>query len=290
MPGAGLGGTDDVPSPAQGHRIKSLPTLLCVNWPPEETLTSAQRKLKRGVEHVQTLCREADAFEDGEAYFFESERELRSAQEAEYRCFAVQRKEMPTHWPLLAGEAIQNLRSALDHLVFEKSGGNRRTQFPIFTDRCEFQVLSPRYLKGVPEATRASIEEAQPYRYMPEDTAHHPLAQLSALSNLDKHRVLTTFVSAVTNEGVGIPSGAELTWTDVATNKRLGAGKAQISTFVVRTEGEVKDVKVEPMFSYEVRIERRPVGTLKWIANSAYRTMAEVDTGEKLSPLAPYPL
>lgn len=261
-----------------------------MNWPPEETLTSAQRKLKRGVEHVQTLCAEADAFEDGKAYLFESERELRSAHEAEYRCFAAQRREMPTHWPLLAGEAIQNLRSALDHLIYEKSGNNRRTQFPIFTDACEFQVLASRKMKGVPETVRAKIEEVQPYRHMPDEPAYHPLAQLSSLSNLDKHRVLTTFVSSVTNEGVGLPHGAELTWEDFATNKRLGAGKAQISTFVVRTEGEVKDVKVEPMFSYEVRIEGRPVGTLKWIANQIYHVIAEVDTGEKLSIFAPYPL
>src|SRR6059036_102474 len=133
---------------------------------------------------------------------------------------------MPDHWPLLAGEAIQNLRAALDHLVFEKSGNNRRTQFPIFTDHCEFQVLGKRYMKGVPEPVRAFIEEAQPYRFMPEHAAQHPLAQLSALSNLDKHRVLATVVSAVTREAVGKPSGVELTWEELASNKRLGAGKA----------------------------------------------------------------
>lgn len=262
-----------------------------MNWTvPEEQMTSAQRKLKRGVEHVRTLCGEADAFEDGKAYLFESEREPRAPQEIVYRCFAVQQRAMPHHWPLLAGEAMQNLRSALDHLIYEKSGGNRRTQFPIFTDACEFQVLGRRYMKGVPEGVRASIEEAQPYRHMKEDAAHHPLAQLSALSNLDKHRMLATVVSAVTNEGVGIPDGVNLTWEEYGTNKRLGAGKAQISKFVVRTEAETKEVHVEPMFSYEVRIEGRPVGTLKWIANNVYRVMAEVDTGEKLSIFAPYPL
>lgn len=261
-----------------------------MNWPPEEILTSAQRKLKRGIEHLQTLCRETDAFEDGKAYLFESERELRSEQEAVYRCFAVPRKAMPHHWPLLAGEAIQNLRSALDHLVYEKSGGNRRTQFPIFTDPCEFQVLAPRKMKGVSEAVRAMIEEAQPYRNTPEDAAYDQLAQLSSLSNLDKHRVLTSFVSAVTHEGVGVPEGTDLNWIDIATNKRLGAGKAEISSFVVRTEGEVKDVNVEPMFSYEVRIEGRPIDTLKWIARRVYSVMAEIDTGEKLPMFAQYPL
>ena len=245
-------------------------------------MTSAQRKLKRGIEHVETLCGETTAFENDQAYLFESERELRSPQEAVYRCFAVERKTAPGHWPLLAGEAIQNLRSALDHLVFEKSGGNRRTQFPIFTDPCEFQVLGGRMMKGVSKTVRASIETVQPYKFMPEDAAHHPLALLSALSNLDKHRVLATIVSSVTNEGVGIPHGVELKWEDYATHKRLGAGKAHISTFVVtRAEGEVEEVNVEPMFSYEVRIERHPVGTLKWIGNSVYRVFYEVEKGKK---------
>ena len=155
---------------------------------------------------------------------------------------------MPTHWPLVAGEAIQNLRSALDHLVFEKSGGNRRTQFPIFTDRCEFQVLAPRKMKGVPEAVRAQIERAQPYQFMPGDATHHPLAQLSSLSNLDKHRVLATVVNAITNEAVGIPDGVKLTWEEYASHKLLGAGKAHISTFVAKTEGNAEDVEVEPFF------------------------------------------
>lgn len=253
-------------------------------------MTSAQRKLKRGIEQVKAICEEAKDFENDEAYLFETESHARSALEIEYRCFAVQRKAMPLDWPLLAGEAIQNLRAALDHLVYEKSGGNRRTQFPIFTDRCEFQVLGKRYMKGVPEPVRAFIEEAQPYRFMPEQAAQHPLAQLSALSNLDKHRVLATVVSAVTREAVGKPDGVELTWEELASNKRLDAGKAHISTFVVSTEAEAKDVNVEPMFSYEVRIEGRPIRNLHGIVRTVYKTFWEVDTGQRMTGAEPFPL
>jgi hypothetical protein len=255
-----------------------------MQWPPEETMTSAQRKLKRGIEHVETLCGETRAFEDDEAYLFETERELCSAQEARYRCFAVERKAPPGHWPLLAGEAIQNLRSALDHLVYEVSKGSSRSQFPIFTDRCEFQVLGGRMLKGIPTSIRASIEGVQPYKFLPQDAAHHPLARLNALSNLDKHRVLATVVSAVNKEGVGLPDGVELSWEDYATHKRLGAGKAQISTFVLRAESKIEDVKVETLFSYEVRIERRPIGGLKAIANAVFQTFYEVETGQPAPP------
>lgn len=261
-----------------------------MQWAPEETLTSAQRKLKRGIEHVETLSGEASAFEDDEAYLFETERKARSAQEIEYRCCAIQREPMPLHWPLLAGEAIQNLRSALDHLVYELSGGNRRTQFPIFTDPCEFQVLGLRKLKGVATEKRALIEEVQPYRLTPDAPAQDFLARLSSLSNLDKHRVLATVVAAVHHEAVGIPDGVKLTWEDYATNKGLGAGKAHISTFVVRTEGEADDVDVEPIFRYQVRIEERPINYFRGLGNHVYRVFAEIDTGQPLSPFAPYPL
>lgn len=261
-----------------------------MEWATENTLTSGQRKLKRGIEQVKTLCEEARAFENDKAYLFETERKPRSVQEVEYRCFAIERKTMPDHWPLLAGEAIQNLRSALDHLVYEKSGGASGTQFPIFTDAGRFQGKSGQYMKGVSGAVRTFIEEVQPYRFMPEHAAQHPLAQLRSLSNLDKHRVLATVVSSVTKEAIGKPNGVELTWEEYASRKLLGAGKAHISTFVVRAEGEVQDVNVETFFSYEVLIEGRPLRQLVGIGHTVYKVFWEVDTGKRMTGAEPFPL
>lgn len=253
-------------------------------------MTSAQRKLKRGIEHVRTLLDEVRSYEEDDAYLFSSEREIRSETEAVFGSFATRQVAMPIHWPLLAGEAIQNLRSALDHLVYEKSGGKRSTSFPIFIDRKEYDEQAPGRLRGVPEEVRVQIAEFQPFHFMPEVARHHPLAQLSSLSNRDKHRVLSTVASAVTREGVGIPEGVYLNWEDYGTNKELGDGRRQISTFVVRAEGGVEDVTVEPLFSYEVRIEGWPIGMLKGIGHEVYRVMAEVETGGKLDPSAPFPL
>jgi hypothetical protein len=47
---------------------------------------------------------------------------------------------------------------------------------------------------------------------------------------------------------------------------------------------------VEPIFSYEVRIEGRPTGVLKGIGHEVYRVMAEIETGGNLDPFAPFPL
>jgi hypothetical protein len=252
-----------------------------VEWVPEEGMTSAQRKLKRGIEHIRTLCRETKYFEDGGAYSFEPERELRSSREAVYRCFAVEREAPPGHWSLLAGEAIQNLRSAFDHLVYEVSEGKGRTQFPIFTDPDEFKTRGLSMIKPVPTEARTSIEKVQPFRSsLYPDPSQAPLAVLNDFSNRDKHRILAAVVSAVTHEGVGVPEGINLTWEDIATNKPLGPGRQQISTFRVRADGNIENVKVEPMFSYEVRIEGRQIGTLRWIGNQVYRAFYEVEKGE----------
>jgi hypothetical protein len=252
--------------------------------------TSAQRKLARGVKQVERLCREADAFENRNAYVFSKEIESRSAHKITYRCLALEREPPSDEWPLLAGEALHNIRSALDHVVYAASGERSRTQFPIFTDPCEFQVLGGRMLQGVPEAIRTAIEKAQPYRTFPDAPAQAFLEQLRLLSNLDKHRTLATIASAVQHEGVGTPEGVKITWQKFATNQPLGSGQTHISTFTASFASEVEDVNVEPFFAYEVRIEGRPLAVLVGIVREAFRVLAECETGKPLSIFAAYPL
>jgi hypothetical protein len=104
--------------------------------------SSSERKFARGVEQVKALRGEAKAFEDGNAYVFRKEIESRTANSIRYRCFATEREAPSDEWPLLAGEAIQNIRAALDHVVWASvKRPSTKTAFPIFTDPCEFQVI-----------------------------------------------------------------------------------------------------------------------------------------------------
>ena len=254
------------------------------------TQTSAQRKFFRGVDQVRQLLADVEAFENQGAYVFRTEVESRSTHEIRYRSFAVEREAPPEDWPLLAGEAIQNLRAALDHMVYAASGGRSRTQFPIFTDPCEFQVLGSRMLQGVPEPTTATIEEAQPYRSYPPDPAQTMLEQLRMLSNLDKHRTLATIASAVVREGVGTSKGVNITWEQYGTDRQLGSGETHVSTFTASSEAEGAEMAVEPLFGYEVRIEGRPLNYLKGIVHDVFPVLVECETGKPLSPLAQYPL
>jgi hypothetical protein len=79
-------------------------------------------------------------------------------------------------------------------------------------------------------------------------------------------------------------SGIRLKWDDYGTHKELGERRQKISTFVVRAEDGVKDVTVEPLFSYEVRIEGRPIDVLKGTGHEVYRVMAEIEIGGQLDP------
>ena len=208
---------------------------------------------------------EVDAYEHGDAYVFRADVESSSAHEITFRCFAVEREAPPEEWPLLAGEAIQNLRSSLDHVVYAASGGEDRTQFPIFTDTGKFNEKAPGMLQGVPESVRATIEKAQPYHDFPPAPAQAMLEQLRVLSNLDKHRTLTTIASAVVREGVGTLEDVTITWHKYATERPLGSGETHIPTFTASSGAGVGELDVEPLFGYEVRIERRPLNVFKGI-------------------------
>lgn len=100
---------------------------------------------------------------------------------------------------ILAGEVAHQLRSALDHLVWQLVEANQKTPnehtaFPVkvapFPHGSFLRTTRNGQLYGVPPAAARLIEEAQPYH------AAHPtrnwLAVLDGLWQADKHRLLLT--------------------------------------------------------------------------------------------------
>lgn len=107
---------------------------------------------------------------------------------------------LPREWRRMVGDIAHNLRSALDHLVYELSaecGGDperARTAFPISDDRCNYWELRGKKqisyrdqcLTGVAEDQKVKIDNIQPY-HRKDPTVNH-LSRLNHLSNRDKHR------------------------------------------------------------------------------------------------------
>lgn len=106
--------------------------------------------------------------------------------------------------PILAGDFMFNVRSALDHLVCALIPGEDKgnAQFPIFVEdpfatdsrgkplNGHAPGLWKRYTKGVPKPARAVLKRLQPYWRAVEHgkpAEHQVLAILHSLQNADKH-------------------------------------------------------------------------------------------------------
>jgi hypothetical protein len=116
--------------------------------------------------------------------------------------------------PILAGDLMFNLRSALDHVlvaVVPEDKVTRHTAFPIFTDDINERDASGKYVQPkarqafrrktshVPQRAMAAVEWAQPYNLERQglDPQYGALAILSAFQNADKHRQLVLLSSGL---------------------------------------------------------------------------------------------
>ena len=101
---------------------------------------------------------------------------------------------VPIHYSIRIGEIAHNLRSALDHVIWqlvlandeEPDSGN---EFPIISCASEYQKKqTQRKLKGVDEYSQRLIRDFQPFNDGGGVGAH--LSMLNAICNIDKHRHL----------------------------------------------------------------------------------------------------
>jgi hypothetical protein len=157
-------------------------------------LDSAYLKLSRAAEHLKEIEAEARLFVTTNPYVPVPEYNFKTGQHAVVvRVLA----EPPMHLGLLAGDALHNIRSALDHLTYQLAGlpsdrpRGKKTQYPIFTTPEAFDAMPDVYLDGVPDVHRAAIRMAQPY-----DPRYRLLEPLARLSNRDKHRIIDPLASS----------------------------------------------------------------------------------------------
>jgi hypothetical protein len=120
--------------------------------------------------------------------------------------FTFQLKDpMPARFGLIVGDCLQNLRSALDYLVWELvlAANNQPTKdnmFPICSTSDAFKnaVSKRNRLFGVHPDVIAEIDALQPY-HLGQDWGKSVLAVMDELTNINKHRrVLLTEMGATT--------------------------------------------------------------------------------------------
>ena len=98
-------------------------------------------------------------------------------------------------WSVTIGEIVHNLRSALDHLVWQLVGDNgsqpsEANMFPIVSlaAREGWEKISKNKLKGVSDEMKERIRRIQPFAVPGARYDVTALSKLHHLSNVDKHR------------------------------------------------------------------------------------------------------
>ena len=93
----------------------------------------------------------------------------------------------------IAGDIVHNLRSALDHLVWEFSDPDQRprSEFPVYLQSGNgsdgFEGGGQPKIRTLPLALQSQVEELQPY-HSGGSAKSHPLWLIHDLDRIDKHR------------------------------------------------------------------------------------------------------
>lgn len=145
-------------------------------------------KVERADKHIDDLERQIATFSDAGPYTF-SHRD--DAQRGERTFYVHFTKQIPDDFSLIIGDALHNMRSALDHLATHLVEIGippkvKNPYYPIFETAEEYEAEKLRKVKGArPEAIKA-IDATQPYKR----GNGWALFDLHTLNNRDKHRLV----------------------------------------------------------------------------------------------------
>lgn len=231
-----------------------------------QPLEGPLRKIGRARHHYDELRRLCQSFMDEEPYGWRVEYHDLPEGRRSYTVYAEITDDPDPAWGLIAGDVIQNLRAALDQLVWgisDPAARGTHTAFPIYLDEDAYRDNSPRKIEGVTERGRGLIDGWQPYHWKAK-AADRPLAILQQLSNLDKHRSLLPVAIARRREYVA--GFGEFRIEEFTSHRRRIANGDEERAFSFITSGEPPDeVKANAYLTFEMTIEERTLLELESI-------------------------
>jgi hypothetical protein len=169
----------------------------------DERLRHVQLKVERAEQHIAALSLELDAFLQSGPYRVEA---THDAKTRKLVYFVAAAEPVPDSVALIAGDAIQNLMSALDHLAYQIVCSDTRGKppdlsgiyFPIADDAAKYEANKRTQLKGASQETFQRIDAVKPYR-----GGKDPLWALKRLNNIEKHRLLLAVGSRAAGLNLG---------------------------------------------------------------------------------------
>lgn len=158
-------------------------------------LDDARLKIVRAGDHIETLSEDTRRFARHNRYSFRFDHDSESKSATiTVRSHRIPPLPVPTDLSAIVGDILTNLRSGLNHLVWQLAihdGGGatpaKTVQYPIF-DTCEqFKNNRKAYLGRINAAHTARIRRLQPYHGSDEGRLLGVLAQLD---NTNKHQIV----------------------------------------------------------------------------------------------------
>ncbi len=158
----------------------------------DERLKQVTSKVKRAKEHISDLEREHRAFFDSQPYEVGTKRDPQSRKLIYY---LTRIDPVPECLALIAGDAVQNLMSALDHLAYQivcsDTGDDPPNPnwiyFPIADDAAKYEAKKRGKMEGASQESFDAIDTLKPYK-----GGNDLLWILYRLNNIEKHRLLFT--------------------------------------------------------------------------------------------------
>jgi hypothetical protein len=213
-------------------------------------LAPAWHKAHHAERHLQALHGEVGQYLGREPFEVTNEIDV---EKAEFVARLSVKEKPPVLWSLIAGDAVANLRAALDHtvcLLAEREGETVSSAhaFPILDRAPESEKQKKRWdqrLEGVGSVEEQIIASVQPYaQFSADKVGNSPLHVLRELSNEDKHRVILARYSAIPpKEGIEVRVGEcrdvePIEKVELHANKPLEDGSPVLSASVEITGPE----------------------------------------------------
>lgn len=157
-------------------------------------------KVERAKEHLAQLDFAVRAFLETNPYTVGTKNDPQTRKLIYY---VTEIKPVPQRIAAIAGDILQNLRSALDHLAHQLVLANRGkptvdTCFPVFDDAAKYKAGVQRKIQGMSDAAIRAIDAIKPY-----EGGNDTLWKIHKLNNIDKHRLVLTVGSAFQSVDLG---------------------------------------------------------------------------------------
>lgn len=157
-----------------------------------ERLAQVQSKILRAQKHIADVASETSRFLATRPYCVTTRRQP-DTNKLVYYVASV--RPVPQSLSLIAGDVIQNLMSALDHLAYQTVCNDTADNppnpsgiyFPIGEDAQDYARRRKSRMQGAKPASLAAIDALAPYR-----GGNELFWRLYRLNNIDKHRTLLT--------------------------------------------------------------------------------------------------